>query len=309
MLNKEFENISGSEDWITIELVDKGWSDDIKYHITTCDNCQLLLRISDISAYDRKKREFDVMKMLDCCDILMSRPIDFGVCNSDKSVFILLSWIDGIDAEVELSRLTAKEQYALGYNAGKILRKIHQIPAPANQEGWAERFNKKINNKIKKYLSCAVKIEKADNIIDYINNNRFLLESRKQTFQHGDFHVGNMIVTAQNEVGIIDFNRYDYGDPWEEFNRIVWCAENSKYFASGRINGYFEDNVPDDFFKLMALYIGSNTLSSVSWAIDFGEKEVKTMLNQARNVLEWYDDFDVYLPKWYMGTYFDCPII
>jgi len=32
-----------------------------------------------------------------------------------------------------------------------------------------------------------------------------------------------------------DFNRLDYGDPWEEFNRIVWCAGISKQFASGRI--------------------------------------------------------------------------
>ena len=302
MMN-EFQGISNIKKWNKIDLVKKGWSSDIKYHIRTNDNRQLLLRISDFSAFDRKKEEYEIMKKLDSYNLLISRPVDFGVCNNGKSVFILLTWLDGFDAEVVLPTLTSKEQYDLGYNVGKILRKIHQIPAPTNQEDWSGRFNKKTDQKIRKYEACAIKIEKADKIIEYINDNRFLLENRTQTFQHGDFHAGNMIVTAQNKIGIIDFNRYDYGDPWEEFNRIAWCAEISEYFASGRINGYFEGDVPEAFFRLMALYIGSNTLSSIPWAIPFGESEVKTMLSQSRNVLEWYNDFSSFIPKWYIPHY------
>jgi aminoglycoside phosphotransferase (APT) family kinase protein len=296
----EFKNIPNSKGWMRIDLVDKGWSGDKKYHITTEDNLQLLLRVSHISAFDCKKEEYKVMKMLDSCNILMSRPIDFGVCNDNKSVFTLLTWLEGTEAEVALSALTTEEQYCLGYNAGKALGELHKFPAPANLEAWSERFNRKIDQKIRNYEACEFKIEKSNKIIDYINDNRFLLENRIQTFQHGDFHVGNMIVAGNNQVGIIDFNRYDYGDPWEEFNRIVWCAQNSGYFASGRINGYFEDNVPEKFFRLMALYIGSNTLSSVPWAVEFGEKEVNTMLNQAKDILDWYSDFTSYIPKWYI---------
>jgi hypothetical protein len=50
----------------------------------------------------------------------------------------------------------------------------------------------------------------------------------------------------------------------------------------------------------MALYIGNNALSSVPWAVGFGEREVKTMLNQAKDILEWYSDFTSYIPKWYI---------
>jgi len=28
-----------------------------------------------------------------------------------------------------------------------------------------------------------------------------------------------------DELIIIDFDRYDFGAPWEEFNRIVWSAK------------------------------------------------------------------------------------
>lgn len=295
-----FKDIPNSKDWDVIDLVNKGWSSDVKYHIKTNDNRQLLLRISDISTFDSKKEEYEVMKKLDNCDILMSRPIDFGVCNDNKNVFTLLTWLEGVDAAERLYTLSAKKQYELGYTSGKILRSIHEIPAPANQPDWKERFNKKIDQKIKNYNACVIKIENGDKFIDYINSNRHLLENRVQTFQHGDFHIGNMIINDNNEVGVIDFNRYDYGDPWEEFNRIVWCAETSDHFASGRINGYFEGDVPDEFFKLMALYISSNALSSVPWAIPFGEKEVKIMLDQAQSILGWYDSFNSYIPRWYI---------
>lgn len=101
------------------------------------------------------------------------------------------------------------------------------------------------------------------------------------------------------KIFIIDFDRYDFGDPWEEFNRIVWCAQAAPHFASGIVDGYFDGNVPEDFWRLLALYIGSNTMSSVPWAVAFGEKEVETMLRQAKEVLEWYDGMTLVVPKWY----------
>lgn len=161
----------------------------------------------------------------------------------------------------------------------------------------------KINKYITNYKACGIHLEGADKIINYIEQNRYLLENRFQSFQHGDYHVGNMIVTKSGELGIIDFNRCDYGDPWEEFNRITWCAGMSGIFASGRINGYFNNEVPDLFFRLMALYIASNQLSAIHWAIPFGQEEVDIMLEGAGNVLDWYDEFQTYIPDWYLPNY------
>ena len=126
-----------------------------------------------------------------------------------------------------------------------------------------------------------------------------MLKNRPQVYQHGDYHIGNMMMGRNGRLYIIDFNRNDYGDPWEEFNRIVWCAQRSPLFASGMVNGYFDGEVPLDFWKLLALYISSNTLSSVYWAIPFGQDEVDKMLKQAREVLEWYDNMRSVIPGWY----------
>ena len=131
-----------------------------------------------------------------------------------------------------------------------------------------------------------------------------MLRGRPQVYQHGDYHIGNMMIDRNGKLHIIDFNRNDSGDPWEEFNRIVWCAQKSPLFASGMVNGYFDGDVPLEFWKLLALYISSNTLSSVYWAIPFGQGEVDTMLNQAKEVLSWYDNMRNPIPTWYCKGYY-----
>ncbi len=328
------EGIPGSGRWKEVEAVPKGWSRDAKYRVLTEDGERLLVRVSHIADYPRKKLEYDALCRLRGLPILMSRPVDFGTFNNGACVFTITTWIDGEDAETALSGFDVTKQYDLGCAAGRILRQIHRISAPSGQPDWAERFNRKIDRNIRNYEACGIEVPGARKAIRHINSLRYLLKGRPQVLQHGDYHCGNMIVTADGQIGIIDFNRLDYGDPWEEFNRIVWCAPVSRYFASGRIDGYFAHpgqsvgdirtcsdiavrdrsnvsarvRIPDEFFPLMSLYVASNMLSSVPWAIPFGPKEVDVMLRQAENVLNWYDGFKTYIPRWYGAPHRRKPI-
>lgn len=282
------------------EPINKGWSGDKKYCVTDKNGVRYLLRISDISQYDAKLAEFQVMQQLCSLGIPMCQPVDFGIC--DEGVYSVQSWIVGQDAEQVIAECSNDQQYDYGFEAGRILRKIHSIPAPATQQDWATFFNGKMDRKIEQYGKCPIKYPNGQLLIDYINANRHLLQNRPQTYQHGDYHIGNMMIGDDGKLYIIDFNRSDYGDPWEEFNRIVWCAQKSPLFASGLVNGYFDNAVPLEFWKLLALYISSNTLSSVYWAIPFGQEEVDVMLNQAKEVFAWYDNMNRVIPTWYTGT-------
>jgi len=49
----------------------------------------------------------------------------------------------------------------------------------------------------------------------------------------------------------------------------------------------------------LALYVATNTLGSLPWAIPFGEEEVATMRRQAADVLSWFDQFRRLVPSWY----------
>jgi aminoglycoside phosphotransferase (APT) family kinase protein len=295
-----FKDIPGSDQWVKIDFVDKGWSEDKKYHIQTEAGDHLLLRISRAETYAVKKQEYEIIQKISALDFEMSIPYDLGLC--EEGVYMVMAWIQGQDMEEVLPLLSLQEQYDLGLEAGKILKDIHALNLEFEVFDWYEKFSRKIDRKIEMYRSCELKYEKGDLFIDYINQTRDLLRGRPLCLHHGDFHVGNMIYTKTKHVGVIDFNRFDYGDPWEEFNRIVWDAQTSPAFASGRLDGYFDGDVPHTFFKLLALYISSNTLSSLPWAIPFGQKDIEVMTNQAADNLYAYEDFKRVIPRWYTET-------
>jgi len=124
------QDIKAYNTFTKIEPVNKGWSSDKKYYIQTADGRKLLLRVADISEYDRKKAEYEMMKKVAALDVSISQPVDFGICDNGKSVYSLLTWCDGEDAGTILPRLTETEQYVLGIKSGEILKKFHSIPAP-----------------------------------------------------------------------------------------------------------------------------------------------------------------------------------
>ena len=278
--------------------IEKGWSGVQKYSVVTADGTKYLLRISSIDRLERKRREYEKMSEVAQLGIPMCLPVEFGTC--EEGAYSIQSWIDGEDAEELVMSMDEEKQYRYGLDAGRILAKIHTIPAPKDATSWEARFNAKIDRKIAMYENCELKYENgSDAFLNYLAENRYLLSARPQSYQHGDYHIGNMMINNVGVLTIIDIDRDDYGDPWEEFNRIVWCAQAAPVFASGMVDGYFDGHIPMEFWKLLALYICSNTLSSLPWAISFGEGEIQVMRKQAAQVLEWYDGMKNVIPTWY----------
>jgi len=284
-------------DFTEVTKIEKGWSHEQKYKVTNRDGETFLLRITSREQFGQKKAEFENMQMISALGIPMCQPIEFGVC--EEGVYSLQSWIEGRDADKVMKSLPDKENYRYGYEAGEILKKLHSIEAPEGIYEWEPFYNRKMNSKIENYRNCPLKYENDEAFITYIEEHRHLLKNRPVTYQHGDYHIGNLMIDKQGKLTVIDFNRNEYGDPWEEFNRIVWCAQSTPLFATGMVDGYFGGEVPMEFWELLALYICSNTLSSLPWAIPFGEEEIEVMRKLAKDVLEWYDGMTSIVPKWY----------
>lgn len=281
------------------EPIEKGWSEDKKFRVETDTGEQFLLRESSVAALAKKQEEFHMSGKVAALGIPMSAPVSLEVAGDVVRTF--WTWIDGTDAEEVLASCTPSAQYAYGEEAGRILRCIHVFPAPPSQEPWDSRFSQKIDRKLLAYTHSPLQYpeEEGQAYIRFIAQNRHLLTARPQVYQHGDYHSGNMMIGTEGKLYIIDFNRNDYGDPWEEFNRIVWSAQCAPLFASGMVSGYFGASVPDAFWRLLALYIASNALSSIVWAIPYGETEVDTMRKQSRDILSWYDGMRRVVPSWF----------
>ncbi len=293
------KHIPGTENWVSIDYVDKGWSSDRKYHGIDGAGEGFLLRLSSIDELAKKKAEYHRIKRLSTLGIRMSMPLGFGTCADNKHVYMLLTWIDGEEASTALGRLSRAEQYEAGLEAGHFLRKIHSIEDGGDDPPWDARYRAKISRVIGGYRKCGIEIEGDDSIIDFIRRNEDHLSGRRVTLQHGDYHVGNFVISENNHLGVIDFNRGGYGDPWEEYNRYVFTWRCSVPFANGQIHGYFNNDVPDEFFRLMCLYCATNALGAVPWAIPYGRADVEAMVENCRAVYDSYDKFETITPKWY----------
>ncbi len=282
-----------------IKQIQKGMSGDKKYYIETDDNQQLLLRVSDISEYARKKSEYKLMNRLSKLGVPMPKTIDFGICNHNQSVYILLQWIDGKEVEEIVPQLNEREQYSLGYKSGQILRLIHSIQVPEDKNDWFNRYYSVMEERLNAYKTQGIPFEGSDKIISFLERNKYLLKDRPQCYHHGDYHMGNMIRTSKEELYVIDWHTVDfdnYGDPWYEFNRI---ATQYPIFASGQIDGYFNDNPPEPFWKLFEFYLSASAITSIGWAKYMAPQELEAIIQLNYKILDWFDGMANPIPTWY----------
>ena len=295
-------NIKNSSSWLSVEKITKGWSSDEKYKIETADGQILLLRISDISAYDYKKKEYEIVEKYSKLGLAMSSPIDFGICNEGKNCYMLLTFVEGKDLEEVLPKLSEKEQYLLGREAGRILKKIHSIPIDECDVPTKTKRERKLFQLSKYEEATHLRVENDESVIEFVKNNIDLIWKQNPVYQHGDFHPGNLIYMPDGQIGVIDFNRWEVGDPYEEFYKLEsFGIEVSIPYSIGQIDAYFEDETPNDFWGALAVYCAWSALFSIKWAEQFGQSDVDGMVERCHRAMKNYDNFNSIVPKWYDG--------
>ena len=281
-----------------VEPLTKGWSKDKKYILFSQDK-KYLLRLSNISLYNKKKEQFELLKKIEKLDINCSRPVEFGKLD-EENIYMIITYLEGESCEDVLPRLTNEEAYKLGIEAGQVLQKLHNIPVDTSNMSWKEKYKEKIPRKIKALKECKYKLPLEDFLIDYFISKSYLMEDRPLKFSHGDFHAGNMIV-HKGKIGIIDFDKNTISDPYDELKPFCWNVFKSEYFETGLINGYFNNKIPEDFFKILKYYSVESLISQLPWSVQFGEEDIKTAYKVYDAMLEWWGNFNLDVPTWYKG--------
>lgn len=282
---------------VSREPIDRGWSADRKYRALTAEGKAYFLRISPEERFAQRALQFEHMERVRDLGVRVCEPVELGRCG--EGCYTLLGWIGGRDAEAVLPELTGAERYAHGLEAGRMLRTIHSLPAPFEAAPWAVTYGRKLDSKLAAYESSPLKYGKGEVFLELIARERHLVEDRPTVWHHGDFHCGNLMFDAEMGLTVIDFDREDVGDPWYEFNRIIWDVRVGAEFARGLLDGYFGGDVPEEFWRLLRLYLCQNMISSLPWAADFGDAEIRTAMENAERVLAWYGDMKEIVPNWY----------
>lgn len=291
--------IESSAGWNSVTPVEKGWSEDRKYRIETDAGRSLLLRLSDPGKREEKRKEFEIITKYAGTGIKMSAPVEFGVCRGSGDVYMLLEWVEGQDLEEVLPELTEGEQYALGREAGKILRGIHSIPLSPEDVPRETKRPKKLRQ-LALYEESSLRVPGDEIALRYVKENVDRIWRERPVYLHGDFHPGNLIYTPEGSIGVIDFNRWEIGDPYEDFYKLEsFGREVSIPYCVGQIDAYFDRRVPEDFWRALAVYVAQAALYSIKWAERFGQEDIDGMVRRCRTAFEDYDGFRRIVPQWY----------
>lgn len=265
---------------------------------------QLLLVIKDSSKYLLRKLNRSASSIEDeltlmnlCTQANLPTPTIRITHISVAGVWVLQDYIDGENGEEGIFSYSSQMQYSIGTQAGQICRDIHRLPLGHRFKYPSEQQNKMIRHveAIKPLLANEPFLSTCT---DYILSSIHRLDYRPCVFQHGDYHLANMIL-HKGKCSVIDFNRCDIGDPYEEFVRAFYFSRDKSIpFVLGQLYGYFGAAIPEDFFPILKVYLADACLSAILWSMKHYPENVDEMKRFNSQIQQDFDDFKKDEPTW-----------
>lgn len=282
-----------------LDKIDKGWSGDDKYIIHSKKG-KFLLRVSDISMLKRKAKEISVIELISTLNINTPKFIELQTL--EDMILMVLTFVEGEDAIHIIPSLPPATQYRLGYQTGKMLWAIHHLTHNLYQETDFMKTKEKILNRLVQYEKSQYMSQEDVIPLHFVRENIDVLKEMNVRLNHGDFHIGNMTIDANQNIGIIDFNRFDYEDAVKEFTSVLTFSKTASIpFTRGTLNGYYPDGIPKVFWKKIKIYLAYNAMYSIIWAEPYGESEVNFMKARKEELYHEYDYFRKEKPDWVKG--------
>lgn len=277
--------------------IEKGFSNEKKWQVIA-EKGIFLLRSTQSNMLERKKEEFDLMAKLYMQGVKCNKPICFFESADNTTIYSLFSYLSGHDAESCINETSRSQQYKMGIMAGKDLKRINSVTSDTRT--WKKRKWKKHNNYLKMYGEMGFKFDEDKKVQKFIEINYNHTDSGLDLLQHDDFHLGNIIVNDNEYGGVLDFNRYDWGDPLHEFVKLEWFTwPVSKDFAKGQVKGYFDEHgIGEDDCLKISIYTAMSLFSTVVWTLRFYPEIIGNIEQKIKSILEHYRYFEKTIPDW-----------
>ena len=193
-------------------------------------------------------------------------------------------------------QISVEKQIQLGSEIGKILRKLHENSQINDDTTWSKIFNYKINNLIYNYSMTNFRGDKDYIVFDYIENNRYLIESRKLS---NIYLFDNLcsIYADDNNLNFVSKNVSYMADSFFEFRKINEVDEKNRIFYYSLLKSYFNGKIPRLFYRILAIY----TILDILEPKLNGENDVD-LKGEFDRILSIYNDFDCIIPVWVKET-------
>lgn len=246
----------------------------------------------------KRREQFKMVDQLFNQGLPCPEPLQFTL--DDQYCYGLYTYIHGLRADEVLVSAAPELAERIGESAGRALLKIHALTQRdylSNERAYREA---KFQRAWKTFSNRALPGINLETSRQYVEKHLHLIQQRPVTFRHGDFHPGSMIVGDERLEGIIDFNRADWGDPWDDFYKLAYFgAPLSVPFTRSLIHSYFEGNPPDAFWPIYNLYVAATLPADLNWCVGEFAAELPKAEGRVRAILESHDFAHGGPPKWW----------
>lgn len=234
--------------------------------------------------------------------------------NGKRHKLFVFSYIEGVALKDYLLKVDNKEAYNLGKELGNTIKKVHLIKVdvlnhhvsnwnakynwiqkdifknyiPKKEQEKAFNFYKENKEIIKERYSSSEYYQKINGNYVLDENGNYIIE-KVLSFIFGGIRLENLIV-ANNKVYVKCPINIEISDPFYDFRFLPLIALENEHFAKGIIDGYFEDKISMDFFKMLKYYICELIIKDFNGLFD---SDVITKIYNS------YDNFKLEIPKWY----------
>ncbi|MBE5094320.1 MULTISPECIES: aminoglycoside phosphotransferase family protein [Bacillus cereus group] len=303
---REIERILEWPRMLKATVISKGFSFDEKYKIELESGASYFIKVCDSSYFERKQEEYEYMQQLDSLHIPMPKLIHFISLTKFNKCVQVFEWIDGLDGEDILRTLSTEEQYRAGKKAGEVLKKIHLVEKEDKSNSWEMSIWSKYERYLEALKEYEVDFFHLNTVIDFVGNHKDLLKNRPIVFLHDDFHPANIMIDQNEFRAVIDFARFDIGDPIHDFHKVALFTTNiSKPFAIGQVHGYCGGEPDLHFWKLYSLYAAMIFPADIVWTNRSTPYLLDGMKERLNGILEDHNHFSSYIPKWYQSSEFN----
>ena len=297
---KKLNEIPGLKGFSKIQPL-KGLSRGNKYYVKSNKGQEMILVLGNASAQYRMEDNVKWIKYLETCDLPTNRLLDFGAYDSGQGYYMILSWIPGTNAQELLGNESPQICDLLGKKSGELLRKIHALP-PIFEAPYRATLSEEISACISEYSGNDVLLKKhpaMETFIRFLDDNKvYWAESSKPKLLHGDYHSKN-IIFSEGRASVIDWVYGTVGNPIEDFVRNVISAESSKHYASALIDSYYSNNIPEEFWRTLAIYTAIHELRITKYTFTDPHWSTSFVDHQHNLVLQEYRGMKTIVPSYY----------
>lgn len=208
----------------------------------------------------------------------------------------IYDWVDGENLRSFLHNKTEISCYEYGIKSSELLKNLHNVTI----SNAISRLN--VDNYIDKIL---VILHSDECMLNYKNlwlelvveNTDVLKRKTKDSLIHLDFKPKNIMLSNSNLL-LIDFDSFSIGNPWFDFyDKGLAIYKERQAFNKGVIDGYFNNNIPNEFWRFLKIISICTMIQMSSWSLNRNNKDY--IFSVEEHLLKTYSDALNNIPKWY----------